>query len=1517
MRMLKTLKRVGAVMLTLALLTSMMSVMGAFPMSAAAQDEVDKYEVDFYQGLDSKVKLNWAGGSSYNALLSNPASNPEAEDYAWLSERFDSYKCFTDASNPARTYLGGDSSVGSDFFGYFYYSQREAVGITGADRGLCFTRENQNSSELFWHVTTLVLKNEGKVLDLKNFEATVKFAMLSDTLTGGLLFGFHESDPGKYTFNWNYTERRGTGSVLAIGNKVDGTVGNDAWKFFDKGTVIEDEYLYGAESFGKTLTNQYHTLTVRVVNGTATFTVTDKDGAVVKTMSQSYTSTNGGISLGFSDRDMIVNKITVTELDNDGNAVDLGFTKAYEEAYAAADKFNGHFATGLNRSDNTWTGTQYKYETKLNDPTAASATVAEKHYQEWLSTNFDSYMNFNNDIQLRTYFGEPDKDGSSYFSYVQFGSLTQSDADRGLMFNNCSSGGELFWSINTLVPKHNGEVIKVKNFEATVKFSMTNTLSGGLLFAFHESNAGQYTGTTPTKQSSGSVLAIGNSVDTKAAWNAAGSTMDAWKFYADGSVEANYMTNVDKQFAQYLNGQYYTLKVKAVNGTATFTLTSADGSFNETMTKTYTTIAGGISLGLTGREIMVNSIDVVELDGSGLPVDLGTYVKQMNSMNIEGLPSYEGGSGVTAHEGRDGYKTYVIKGTDANEYTTFVSAVEAAGWTKYSENQAANNLFATYQKGNHTVYMYYLPAENRVHVIDMPTGAVLPTTQAADYTKVCEPLFTQVQLSYATASEGMSYLLRLSDGRFIVIDGGDDEPDYLESIHLYHLMEEQNALDKITVAAWIVTHAHGDHQLVPTEFLNKYINDDNLVIEQVLFNYPTSTPNDAQTNAFIEAVNAWGASGTKHVTPFIGQEFYYADAKLEFLHTIDAYEPGQIDGADFNNTTSVFSIEIADQKIMILGDMHEIGNDQLVKLYGENLKSDIVQFNHHGVGGGTRELYVEIDPAVVMLPAGVFHHTNTYNYYRYHAPDDDRTKQAFKWLYNNESGNVKEVFLMGFKEVTLTLPYRDYGTVYMANRNNNGYVFEEAAVSDVVVPNPFFELDLGEATNSVIYKDQAYNVPSLRVEKNAAVLSQTVEGLSDVLNGNNSFELFVAIDNLPDVLTGETYYMFGTSTMGLTLENNTLNVSLRKGNNTAIVTNGDRYYKGNVVGGGIVNHIVGTYDASTNTLSIYENGVLITTAQYVEGFTAEDVLNLGSTGFNSKSGYTVLGARVYDECLDADAVAATYWNSIQTLCGENHTFDDHMDTECNVCHAIRTVVGAVVEDDNVYVNVTLKPGEEIRGAIWLYSNDYENDHIVYPVIRVGFRENEAASNRYQVVLPENVTIDLADFEVKADIITPSKEDPNVASVGVSLSEKYIEGNNLRFISRFTRVEGEEDAAYVVLGGEEYKLLDYGVIVASHAGMQVDLGNYNLTEDDYGTVRDAMTVDTNFRYTKVVSFAADNAPLYDNCDAYVDLALTLTNIKNKDIDMDYFTRPYIVVQDGENELPLYGDLVFGAYSTFQK
>ena len=145
-----------------------------------------------------------------------------------------------------------------------------------------------------------------------------------------------------------------------------------------------------------------------------------------------------------------------------------------------------------------------------------------------------------------------------------------------------------------------------------------------------------------------------------------------------------------------------------------------------------------------------------------------------------------------------------------------------------------------------------------------------------------------------------------------------------------------------------------------------------------------------------------------------GQEYYFADAKLEILHTLEDFYPQDLymqSQDPVNGSSVVFSLEVGSQKTLFLADSAVDCSKDLVKVWGSYLKSDIMQASHHGLNGGSVALYEAIDPAVVMVPMCTSY-----------IPKILTFKHS-QWIWNNESGNIREVIFSGWEQRTLELPY--------------------------------------------------------------------------------------------------------------------------------------------------------------------------------------------------------------------------------------------------------------------------------------------------------------------------------------------------------------------------------------------------------------------------------------------------------------------------------------------------------------
>lgn len=748
-------------------------------------------------------------------------------------------------------------------------------------------------------------------------------------------------------------------------------------------------------------------------------------------------------------------------------------------------------------------------------------------------------------------------------------------------------------------------------------------------------------------------------------------------------------------------------------------------------------------------------IEVTQLE------DLSVYESLTGSavQEIEGLPSYvyNTSGGVTFGK-YDGYidgiatdmdskdlRTHIFSETTNIAFLSWLKSLESDGWTQYSNNIIeGKNLFATYTKGTQSVYAYYTTNNGEARIILQNNVNLENRAVDNQYTSVCEPLLTQIRLRSSVESNGMSYVIRLSDGRFIVIDGGNLEENYADAQRIYDVLQEQNQLDKITIAAWIFTHAHQDHINGAYEFLTNY-KDEDIVLEEVIFNFLADYQNYVgETNDnYIGFKNLYDTlktywSETKIVTCHTGQEYYFADTKLEFLQSIeDLYPETTTNFENTNNTCSVFTMETSGQKILFLGDSHTVENTNILAMWGDYMKSDILQLTHHGKGGGVTALNETIDPEIIMIPAS-----------RHLVSNVEGEKNSLyytqtQWAINNVSGKVKEVIIAGLGQRTISLPYTPAEDAEYINWNQNGYEFEEAEKTEVTIPKAYMDLDFKDntltnggtadvtftqnggtvGTNTVYYKGEAYNVTSYRVEETSgdhilATLNDlsSADDLANLYLNGSTFEMFIALDTPAESLSG----LIGNAYSGgggLFLHNYAGTAVFQVGNGTKT---GDYYNSNysysknssdrdiaNVPAGKRVAHLVGTYNPETNMLQLYHNGVLVTEANYgtkeFKSMSASsshpfNVMGIGvnagkvSEILSATTGYTILESRIYNTCLSAEQVAASYWRDIDAL---NTSAEDTNMTEDEQGAAFTFLGGSLRMDYEDYEQTSLRFGYKI------------------------------------------------------------------------------------------------------------------------------------------------------------------------------------------------------------------------------
>jgi len=328
------------------------------------------------------------------------------------------------------------------------------------------------------------------------------------------------------------------------------------------------------------------------------------------------------------------------------------------------------------------------------------------------------------------------------------------------------------------------------------------------------------------------------------------------------------------------------------------------------------------------------------------------------------LPVMSGFTPTTTNTGDD---CYMIEFSSATTYNNYLALLTQSGYRVYATLDLEGNVYTTYTNDN--VVITAIKAKTYTNgkiLIEWLKNTELPT-RAEDniYTPVdgVTSSITQIGLwydsngnaqpkdseGYYTNYNGMSYVIRLDDGSFIVIDGGTTAAD---ADHLYQVLCKQAPdSDNIVIAAWIITHAHSDHVGAFNSFSSRY--GSKVTVERFIYNFPSEGLNNVEgAGSALQTTTQNNMrkyfSNAAHVKAHPGQVFNIRNAKITMLFTLDVYEGSE---TSYNITSLVFNVEIEGKSFFVFGDIYDKG-DTVSKLYtATTLKSDIMQVAHHGISG--------------------------------------------------------------------------------------------------------------------------------------------------------------------------------------------------------------------------------------------------------------------------------------------------------------------------------------------------------------------------------------------------------------------------------------------------------------------------------------------------------------------------------------------------------------------------------------
>ena len=324
-----------------------------------------------------------------------------------------------------------------------------------------------------------------------------------------------------------------------------------------------------------------------------------------------------------------------------------------------------------------------------------------------------------------------------------------------------------------------------------------------------------------------------------------------------------------------------------------------------------------------------------------------------------GIPSYVEDYGYTSPDGYE-FKQYDVMAIE-DYYAAYKYYLEE-GFSLYSENQVGDAVSATFVNGDEYAVIMFNTNEEQLYLGYSESGAeAFPEVVSSYGEGGIMPTITQ---HYSEDSNGMCYFIKLSDGSFLIIDGGYD----FDMEDAYQTLVKLNgSADGILIRAWLITHAHGDHYEMFSTFANTYA--DKVTLERVMYS-PVNRGVEGHDAYFTRGLPGDIAlfDGAVLCPVHTGMSFTFGNVEFEILASPEHIYKDDNDPEDFNESSVVVRAVHAEGSMIFLADCGINVCEWMIDAYGDGLKSDMVQVAHHGGETANAEVYDAIQAHTLFWP---------------------------------------------------------------------------------------------------------------------------------------------------------------------------------------------------------------------------------------------------------------------------------------------------------------------------------------------------------------------------------------------------------------------------------------------------------------------------------------------------------------------------------------------------------------------
>ncbi len=200
---------------------------------------------------------------------------------------------------------------------------------------------------------------------------------------------------------------------------------------------------------------------------------------------------------------------------------------------------------------------------------------------------------------------------------------------------------------------------------------------------------------------------------------------------------------------------------------------------------------------------------------------------------------------------------------------------------------------------------------------------------------------------------GMCYVIKLSDGRAIIIDGGFNYENNADNLFgtLSKLGIAKNASGQYKIAAWFFSHGDSDHMGIMTSFGDKYGEkaDVEYIVHHMPANKALSATSTEGEKAFFEKCKEIFPNAT-YLIPHAGVQYFIGNATIDMLYTPDLVWSPETPITYYNSTSIMYMVKGGGASFLSTGDAGESAFKVMWESYDAIVFAcDMFQVPHHGL----------------------------------------------------------------------------------------------------------------------------------------------------------------------------------------------------------------------------------------------------------------------------------------------------------------------------------------------------------------------------------------------------------------------------------------------------------------------------------------------------------------------------------------------------------------------------------------